>query len=317
MALPLTSTLAEGPIDGSVYGKVNLTLQQTDGGSDSVSELNSNASRIGFKGKTALNDMFNVIYKAEYETAADGDGLEGFKNRNIYVGLQGGFGTVFAGKNDTPLKLAQEDVDLFNDLSGDIKNVLEGETRASNIIFYQTPDFGGFQFNFAPTLGEVAGDDDRNSVGDSFSTSLTFNSDMLFFGLAHDSNVKSGSFEKDYLDITRFVAQVVLGNVTLGGLIQSAEDGDSYSSGSYYDSDGWHLSAAVKFGDVKLKLQHTESESDDSWYGYDAVMTSAGVDYKLGDNTKLFGFYTTYEKERDGASYQEEDTAGIGVEHKF
>ncbi|HCM04605.1 MAG TPA: porin, partial [Oceanospirillales bacterium] len=37
------------------YGKVNVSVQNTQEGDDSISELVSNASRLGVKGKIALN----------------------------------------------------------------------------------------------------------------------------------------------------------------------------------------------------------------------------------------------------------------------
>ncbi len=40
-----------------------------------------------------------------------------FKQRNIYAGIKGQYGSLLAGKNDTPTKQAQKKIDLFNDLS--------------------------------------------------------------------------------------------------------------------------------------------------------------------------------------------------------
>ena len=53
---------AEGPIDGKVYGKANVSLQSIDEGtSNRLTELKSNASRLGFKGKTDLDGAFSVF----------------------------------------------------------------------------------------------------------------------------------------------------------------------------------------------------------------------------------------------------------------
>ena len=315
-ALP-TVVLADGPIDGSVYGKVNLTLERSDinaVGEDQV-ELNSNASRIGFAGKTELDSMFDVIYKVEWEVDPDGDGTT-LKQRNSYVGVQGSFGTLFAGINDTPTKMAAEGgVDQFNDLSGDIKNVLEGETRASNILFYQSPELAGFTLNFAPTLGEQAANESRRDLFDSWSSSLEWSNDMLTLVAAHDDNVASSDFAgvKRYLDIDRFVAMLKLGSVTLAGLVQEAENSDTVLGG--YESSGWHVSASWKLDDWTLKAQHTENDIDS--LNAEARLTSLGADYKLGSNTKLFGFYTMLEETRNRVRSTDADSAGIGLEHKF
>src|SRR3546814_11626069 len=72
----------------------------------------------------------------------DPDGSEGapFSERNIFVGLKGGFGAVQFGKYDTPVKNAGAKTDLFNDQSiGDIGSLLVGETRQNNMFQYASP----------------------------------------------------------------------------------------------------------------------------------------------------------------------------------
>ena len=104
--------LADGP---TVYGKVNVSLENAefDNGVDSSEdawELNSNASRLGVKGDFDLDVAgLKAIYQAEFEISVDdGDkGGETFSQRNIFGGLKGSFGTLKAGKFDTPTKKAQ------------------------------------------------------------------------------------------------------------------------------------------------------------------------------------------------------------------
>ena len=128
-SLNATTVLAGDP---KVYGKANLSLNLTDDEGTDTTKLNSNASRFGIKGSFDASDSIKAIYKFEYETFID-DGDDGkedsnseFKQRNIYAGFQGGFGTIIAGNHDTPTKLAQGKIDRFNDLVlGDIKNVIQ------------------------------------------------------------------------------------------------------------------------------------------------------------------------------------------------
>jgi predicted porin len=77
---------AEGPIDGTIYGKINVSVVNADNGSTDTWKLNSNASRIGVNGKTQISDGLYAIYKAEFEIAVDdGDVKNGqtFTQRNI------------------------------------------------------------------------------------------------------------------------------------------------------------------------------------------------------------------------------------------
>ena len=300
-ALPL-SALAAGPIDGKVYGKVNVSVVSADEGSDDAWELNSNASRIGFKGKTQLNDNLSAIYKLEYETSVDDGDKKGqtFTQRNIYAGLTGGFGTLIAGKHDTPTKLAQKKIDQFNDLEGDIKNTFEGENRVSNIVMYTTPKMGGF----AATLGMVAsensdvdGDGQDDDGFDGTSLSVSYSADNMYFALANDKDI-------DGMDnLLRAIAQVNLDALQLGLMYQDAE------KHSGYEEDGYFFSVKYKLGKAALKAQYGETEGDGD---HEEETMSLGVDYKLGKKTKAFAFYTTNE---DNGS--DDDYFGIGMEHKF
>lgn len=314
---------AAGPIDGTVYGKVNISVVNDDNGTDDQMNLNSNASRIGVKGKTQLSDNLYVIFKAEYETFFD-DGEKNkdatFSQRNIIGGLKGSFGTIWGGKHDTPTKLAQNKVDLFNDLEGDIKNVMAGETRAANIVNYTTPGFGGFSMSVATVLGEDRSNNDKDGLFDSYSAVAQYDSDGVYLALAVDENVKSGSsgqgIGKDYVDILRLVGQFDVGPVQLGLLWQKAEEGDASTLkaiGGSLDEDSWHLSAKWKVANgYTLKAQFTESEDDVS--GNEADLFSFGVDKKLGAKTKLFAFYTQLDEQ---FAADDESWLGVGLEHKF
>lgn len=318
LALPV-SAYAVGPIDGSVYGKVNISVVNDDNGTDDQMELNSNASRIGVKGKAKLTDTLYVIYKAEYESYWDDGDKNGntFSQRNIIGGLKGDFGTIWGGKHDTPTKLAQKKIDLFNDLEGDIKHVMAGETRASNIINYTTPNYSGFSASIATIFGEDRSDSEKDGFFDSYSALAQYEAEGVYVAVALDENVKSGSSSqglgKEYVNILRVVGQFPIGPVTLGAMWQNAEEGDSAATGVKLDEDSWHVSAKWKVANgYTLKAQYTES--DDDVTGNDADMLSFGLDKKLGQKTKLFAFYTTLDESTETDDF---DWIGVGLEHKF
>ena len=80
--LPLAIAAALVPMSAmaelTVYGKINVAVQSADNGDGdgSITELRSNASRIGFKGSEEISDNFRAIYKVEFETQVD-DGSKG------------------------------------------------------------------------------------------------------------------------------------------------------------------------------------------------------------------------------------------------
>lgn len=303
--LAVLPAYAGGPIDGKVYGKLNLGLYSVDNGTDDVWEVNSAASRLGFKGKTELSEGLNVIYKVEYEISADeGDFADDeLKARNMFAGLSGNFGSMIIGRNDTPFKLAQGKIDQFNDLpGGDIKNLVRGENRIDDIVMYKTPDFNGFTVTglIQPGEGRTNGDGEtEDGVSDSTSISVNYKSDALTVAVAFDDNVKA-------YDAARIVAMYKTGPFGIGGLWQESEA----SVGSNTEAkDGFILSAFYKIGDFKLKAQL--GESDEKSEG--RTQSALGADYKLGKQTKTFVYLSSLE---DDADYQE-DVFGLGLEHKF
>ena len=316
-ALP-TSALAAGPIDGTIYGKVNVSAVNADNSTDDAWKLNSNASRVGVKGKTELAEGIYAIYKAEFEVHVDDGDKNGdtFSQRNIYLGLTGDFGTVLAGKHDTALKLAQKKVDLFNDLEGDIKTLMPGETRASNILNYTSPKFADMlSVSFGTVLGEQAGDSEQDGLFDSYSTAVNFEQGGLYLALAADQNVKSGSFEKVHVDILRGVAQYKVGGLQLGALVQTAENGDS--SATAYEADSWFVSAKYTLGAYALKAQYGVTDANAAGVQQDVDSWSLGLDYKLAKSTKVFGFYTSRNNDVALSAADEDNYFGLGMEHKF
>jgi predicted porin len=277
------------------YGKINVSVQNTQEGDSSISELVSNASRLGVKGKIDLKHGLQGVYKAEYETQVD-DGDKGgqtFAQRNVYAGVKGGFGQVIVGMFDTPLKKAQKKIDLFNDLEGDIKSAItKSDNREANSIQYNTPSISGL----VATVAHIASEDE--TVNDGTSSSLTYAYKTYYAAIAYDTDV-----EADGIDVTRLVGQYSVAGITLGGLWETQQqNGDN--------KDGWVYSAAYKLtSDVKLKAQYGESDIAKD----DAKTYSLGVDYKLAEGAKVYAFATDEEFGDDSSN----EYYGVGLEYKF
>lgn len=316
-AIAMPGVALAGP---TVYGKVNVSLENADvdNGSDSADqwEVNSNASRLGVKGKEKISDNLSAVYKAEYEIAVD-DGDAVFKQRNIYGGLKGGFGEVIVGNFDTPLKKAQKKVDLFNDLSpgtGDIKEILEeGENREPNLVQYTTPKMGAIVAKLAIQPGEdrdEGQDDPKDGLADGFSASVAFEQDDIYAALAHDSEI-------DGWDVTRLVAQAKVSGIQIGFLYQTGEESDGEE-----EQDAYVLSGAMKVGsDGKVKLQYGASELDNrdqdtSAETEERTQIGLGYEHKLSKQTKLYTHYISTETEI-GSTTTENTNIAFGMEHKF
>jgi len=296
---------AAGPIDGTVYGKVNVSLVNADDGSNDEWKLNSNASRLGVKGKSEIAEGLTLVYKAEFEICVDDGDCKGqtFTQRNIMGGIKGSFGTVWAGKHDTPTKLAQSKIDLFNDLEGDIKNTFEGENRVSNIVAYSSPEINGFNSTIAMIPGEDA-DNGNDGLADGVSYSVSYKQDDLYVALAGDQDV-------DGQDLLRAVAQYKVDALKLGFMYQQNEN-----DAGTKDESGYFISAAYKLDSaITLKAQFGSIEDDAD--GDEEETFSLGADYKLAKSTKLYVFYTDNTDSSVGSADSENSAFGLGMEHKF
>jgi len=284
-------TAANGPIDGKVYGKINVAVVNSDSGSTDTWKLNSNASRIGLKGSSQISEGLSVFYKTEFEVCVDDGDCKGntLGQRNIFVGIKGQYGSLLAGKNDTPTKQAQKKIDLFNDSVGDIKKTFAGENRMSNIIAYTTPKYGNFSASYAIMPSEA----DDGGLADSKSYSVNYEKDGLYVAVAADSNVKDA-------DILRIVSQYKLDAWKLGFM---------YQENDTTNESGYFTSAAYKCDNITYKAQFGNNENDIE--GSDKTTLSLGADFKLAKNTKSFVFFT------DNESSSSTKTFGLGLEHKF
>lgn len=302
LALAVLATLSSQAFaDVTVYGKANVTVQNSDEGAGSFTELKSNASRFGLKGGEKLSDNgLEVIYKLEWQvdmTDAGDSSDDHIKARNQYVGLKGGFGEVVVGRNDTALKQSQGKIDQFNDLEGDLKNVFKGENRMGNSVTYKTPNLSGFRV-IASYIADDAPDAEAG-----YSLAVTYGDSALkkqpiYASIATDSEVKG-------YDVTRATVQGRLGDVKLGAMYQTQ---DAVEGGK--DADGFLVSAAYSIDNVTLKAQYQTMDFDNA---DEKAATSIGADYKLGKNTKLFAFYTKQEKDAN----TDHDYLGLGIEYKF
>ena len=302
LAALITFSAASNAAAVQFYGKANVSINHTDASNSDTLKLNSNASRIGVKGSYEVSEGLKAIYKFEYETFID-DGDDGsgdeFKQRNIYAGFQGGFGTIIAGKHDTPTKLAQGKIDLFNDLpNADIKNVIQGENRVSNIVMYSTPKTNGLK----ATVAFVPGDDTGGGE-DGISSAVSYQSGDLSVTLAYDDGT---AIDSSVETLTRLAAEYKVGNVKFGALFQQADEGAN-------DEDGYILSSSYKLANgVILKGQYGESDDEAT----EKTQIAVGADYKLNKKSKLFAYYSDIEAGTNTGSTSA-STYAVGYEIKF
>lgn len=288
LVMATSAPVLAASVSADLYGKVNISLQDSDG----QTELKSNASRIGIKGSTSLNDNLEVFYTYEFQVdPSDESGSSNLKSRNQFVGLRGAFGEVVVGRNDSILKQSQGKFDLYSDQEADIKVLWKGENRMSDSLTYKSPKFNGFQLGLGYYL-----DEDNDDAGTSVSVSYgdsALKKGKYYAAIAMDNELKG-------YNVTRLTVGTKVADVKLGVMLQTQEN---IADGS--EKDGFLVSAQYKLGNYNLKGQFQTAEDDNGF--------TFGAERKLGKNTKLYAFYTSFNFD----SAEDESYLALGLEHKF
>ena len=223
----------------TIYGKAFLAADYVNaefdgpGGNmydEDTIEINSHASRIGFKGSEAMTANTDVIYQLEYGTSIDGDS-NGFKNRDTFLGVKNKqFGEFRVGKNQS--SLARIDNVVVNqgywDNLGQTQNEKEvvsalnmaDSNRIPSSIIWTAPKYNGLPVQVSAMYSS---DDANGNDNTGFGVAALFDQGTGFTaGLAYDKdqNIRG--------DIIRGTATVDLGKyiaapVKLGALYQVAD----------------------------------------------------------------------------------------------
>ena len=282
------------------YGKIHVAYDKLDfTGSDEDWEFNSYASRLGFKGKGAISDNLEAFYHLEWQVDVTFESDDKVKDRNQVVGLRGNFGEVLAGRHDTPTKSAQNKIDLFSDMPGDLKYSFNGEVRAAEMVQYTTPIMGDFLIKAAVVV------DDEKTDDNGFSTYAAYKKDGLILGLSYDSDI-----EKENLETIRLISQYKINDWQLGFIFQQTD----YNSDR---GDGFVVSAKYNFGDYNLKMQYFDSNiwnmGISSKIKYSSQYT-LGIDRKVVKNFNVYGYMSEGTR---GATSIDDTVVGVGFVYKF
>jgi predicted porin len=154
----------------TVYGAIGLDLRYSAGLVDgsgkgkSLLSVDDNAivnSRIGIKGGEDLGSGLKAEFDLESSVGPDtgsAGNSSAFWNRNAFVGLQGGFGTVRVGHQ---WNVADDYMCGYFVCAFYAPFLLQGFGALSdyydNTIKYSSPNVGGLEGGVSYTLGEVAG----------------------------------------------------------------------------------------------------------------------------------------------------------------
>jgi predicted porin len=280
-----------------IYGRVHVSIDNYDAEGDSQWEVNSRASRIGFKGTEDLGNGLSLIWKAEttYDFA---DGGAWGSGRNAYIGLAGDWGTFLYGRHDTPYKMAYYagGVEMMADTVldfGDTGELDISRVRASNAIAYVSPNMNGLTIAAAIVPGEGNNFDNGTGLADAVSVSGMYSNNGLKLAAAYED---LGSNDTKFM----VTAGYTMNNVTVAGLYQDYEDDKSLL-----------LSAGIAMGNNNFVLKYGQTDWDGG--SDDTTMWGIGAEHNLSKRTKAYVGYASV----DEANSSTETAFSVGMLHNF
>ena len=307
----------------TIYGKAFVTVDYEDiesnvGDSDSL-QINSHASRIGFKGSEAMTANTDVIYQLEYGVDIDADDSRTFASRDTFLGLNNKkFGEFRFGRNQSSLDRINNVVTAdggYWDNLGDTDNMVDSG-RVDNSMIWTAPKYQGLPLQVSAMY---AADEDDNS-GDGFGIAAMFDQGTGFTaGVAYDKdlNLGNGNYAQTG-DIIRGTATVDLSKfaavpVTLGALYQVADIDDADKK-----EKGFVVSAAMGLQNfakpATVYAQYNNTSNLRGADGVDSDQIVVGGKYFYQPNMIMHA----YAGQNDNDLNDKETLAiGTGLEYKF
>jgi predicted porin len=344
----------------TIYGIVDAGVARIDNGGQSVNRLDSGnnaASRIGFKGVEDLGNGLKGTFVLENGFDV-GDGSQSNNNnsgstptasnpaagsaafsRLAYVGLEGGFGAVRLGRQNSQLKTAFVSIDPFetSGLASGITYFTGGTTgpgvtlgampeRVSNQITYTSANLAGFTGQVGYVFGEQAGDSGANR---SWGLQLGYTNGPLNVQFGYNDQDVSTAANVEILDtkIALLGATYDFGVVKLHAAYgQKKLDRDVNTlANTDIKVKSALIGVTVPFGASKVRAEYIRNNDDRT--DFDNNVVALGYSYALSKRTQLYATYARVDNDRlsnlgfgtSPAVTTGENTTGfaVGVQHNF
>jgi predicted porin len=258
----------------TLYGLAYITLESVEArgsGGTTVPRRNrvtDQSSRIGIRGTEDLGGGLKAFFQLETGFAVDAV-QSTYATRNSAVGLQGTWGSILAGRWDTPMKQATGSVDPFQDNQlGDLTaaTLRQGgfSLRPDNVIQYWSPTIAGFGLKgmYVANEGKTTVQGTATSANPSmYGGSLTWAGGPVYAGYAYEKH-------------KNFVA------TTITPLV---------------DEEGQVVTASVQVGPVKLGANYGEYKRTNTVKQKSYL---AAAEWRIG----LHGLIATFQSSKDGGS---------------
>lgn len=278
------TSIDQGGADGSGKGRIN-----------GISSGNDGASRIGFKGVEDLGNGLKAEFTLENGFDSDtGDGKTGTAfSRLAFVGLDGGFGKVRLGRQNTQVKDMLGQIDPFG-AAGIVNSVdfINGgglDQRNPNQVAWLSNNYSGFSGGLAYQFGEK---DTGTGDNSGYSARLGYKNGPLNvqFGYQNANKTVAGVSDGDQKNAL-LGATYDFGAVKLHG-IYGEKKTDAAFDGSANDVKirSALLGVTVPMGASKIRAEYIRNDNKDI-DNADSNVWALSYTYAMSKRTHLYATY--------------------------
>jgi len=321
----LVSGAAFAQSNVTIYGVADLTFDNVKSSGAAVSgnnlpqrnRVSGNSSYIGFKGAETLGNGLTAVFQFENGISPDSTGGT-WANRDSFVGLAGGFGTVALGTLTGPTRGFGAAMDPNAGATGISVNAgllgkLGGgagasifDTRWTNTIAYISPTFGGMSITAAYVANENKSRDGLSGVPTTVAyngavptvTGGQLNTWGYDLGFKYDqgpimaaitqNQVRVGDTAGIKLTDTRGGAKFKMDAFSIGLMLDRVK---LEAAGSTAKRNAWFVPASFTMGQIAIVGQYGRAGAVTDVNDSKAKMYSIGAEYSLSKRTMIKANY--------------------------
>jgi len=320
LAVLATTGAAMAQSNVTLYGRIDTSIGAEKVNGVSTTKMFSGAlttSRWGLRGSEDLGGGLKANFQLETGIKSDtgAQGTEGSAfDRQSWVGLSGGFGSVKFGRTDSIFKDIYDLGNAYNVWDSDFTSgkvaydgVKNFTSRPTNQVRYDTPNLSGFSAGLTYAMDEkVAKAAEITAIG------VRYNAGALAVGLGYqdESFYQDPTSDRKYTALT---ATYDFGVVRASALVHNAKQANGLK-----DND-FGIGLSVPMGNLDFSVGYGSSETKRNGVKtLDGSAFSLGVTYAMSKRTKLYGGFVDGEVKTVATGAKKETRLySVGVRHDF
>jgi major outer membrane protein P.IB len=334
IALTLAALPVAAMADVTLYGQIKAGVEvskvklgeqtakglKTTRSSKTATEIADFGSRIGFKGHEHLGNNLNAIWQVEQDTSIAGGDKE-WASRESFIGLEGGFGKVRAGKLDSTVKNTSDNVDQWESSNGALNmSVFTRVDERAVSVRYDSPVFSGFSASVQYTPRDNANPSDKythnDATRDTYYAGLNYENSG-FFGQYAGGFRKNAVSEKDG-HVHRLVGGYDANNLFVSVAGQYAKNWETLGDYAQAQSNGVVTSAMRAAGTNASNVVFGTAAGLDSRPA-ETIEVAATAAYRAGNVTPRVSYAHGFKAKVDGEKLKgtQYDQVIVGADYDF